>query len=152
MRKKVLKSDDVYRPWWTFTGDQIMQKIKGPGIFLAQFLREEPPFDNLKNISQWAADLGFKGVQIPTWDARVINLDLAATSQTYCDDLTGSLQETGLEVSELAAHLQGQMLVVHPAYAVGFQGFHPAGQSDTERTAWAEDQLKKQFWPRRKCS
>jgi len=120
-----------------------MQKIKGPGIFLAQFLRDEAPFDNLKNISQWAANLGFKGVQIPTWDARVINLDLAATSQTYCDDLTGTLQETGLEVSELAAHLQGQMLVVHPAYAVGFQGFHPGGQSDAERTAWAEDQLKK---------
>lgn len=120
-----------------------MKKIKGPGIFLAQFLRDEAPYDNLENIGRWAADLGFKGVQIPTTEKRVIDLEKAATSKTYCDELTGKLSEIGLEVTELAAHLQGQMLVVHPAYAIAFQGFHPKGQNDKQRTEWATDQLKK---------
>ena len=120
-----------------------MKKIKGPGIFLAQFLRDVEPYNNLENIGKWAASLGFNGVQIPAWDRRVFDLDQAARSKTYCDDFVGKLKEIGLEVTELASHLQGQMLVVHPAYAVAFQGFHPKGQSEQERTAWAEDQLKK---------
>jgi len=33
-----------------------MSRIKGPGIFLAQFLRDEEPYNNLVNISKWAAD------------------------------------------------------------------------------------------------
>ncbi len=119
-----------------------MKKMKGPGIFLAQFLRDEEPYNNLENIGKWASDLGFKGVQIPTWESRVIDLEKAAESKGYCDDILGKLKEIGLEVAELSAHLQGQMLVVHPVYAVAFQGFHPNGQSDSERTQWAEDQIK----------
>ncbi len=120
-----------------------MASMKGPGIFLAQFLRDTPPYNNLKNIGGWAASLGYKGVQIPTWDGRVIDLDQAAESKAYCDDLKGMLADAGLEVSELSAHLQGQVLAVHPAYDVGFQPFHPEGLSDKDRTAWATDQLKK---------
>ncbi|MBD3288574.1 TIM barrel protein [candidate division KSB1 bacterium] len=119
-----------------------MKKIKGPGIFLAQFLRDEEPYNNLENIGKWSADLGFKGVQIPTWDDRVFDLKQASESKGYCDDILGKLKESGLEIAELSAHLQGQMLVVHPAYSVAFQGFHPKGQSDSERTQWAEDQIK----------
>jgi sugar phosphate isomerase/epimerase len=100
-----------------------MSKIKGPGIFLAQFLRDEKPYNNLLNIGRWVADLGYKGVQIPTWDSRVIDLDTAAESKTYCDDVKGTLEQIGLEITELSAHLQGQVLAIHPAYEVAFQPF-----------------------------
>ena len=52
-----------------------MPKIKGPAIFLAQFMRDEPPYNNMENIGKWVAGLGYKGVQIPAWDQRVIDLD-----------------------------------------------------------------------------
>ncbi len=120
-----------------------MGAIKGPAVFLAQFLRDEAPFNNLKNIGKWMADLGYKGVQIPTWDSRVIDLDKAAESKAYCDDQRGQLKEMGLEPTELGGYLQGQVLAVNPAYAVGFAPFHPAGQNDQQRTEWATDQLKK---------
>jgi sugar phosphate isomerase/epimerase len=117
--------------------------IKGPGIFLAQFLRDEPPFDNLENIGGWSSALGYKGVQIPTWDARVIDLDRAAESKDYCDEMRGRLQEIGLEVSELSAHLQGQVLAMHPAYEIAFQPFYPDGLQSDDRADWAVDRLKK---------
>ena len=47
--------------------------IKGPAIFLAQFAGDKEPFNNLDNITKWAANLGYKGVQIPTWDERCIH-------------------------------------------------------------------------------
>jgi sugar phosphate isomerase/epimerase len=120
-----------------------MSKIKGPGIFLAQFLRDEEPYNNLKNIGAWAAELGYKGVQIPTWDSRVIDLDKAAESKAYCDDLKGTLSQIGLEITELAAHLQGQVLTMHPAYEIAFQAFYPQGLKDKERAEWAAGELKK---------
>jgi hypothetical protein len=70
-----------------------MKKIKGPGIFLAQFLRDDAPYNNLKSISGWVADLGFKGVQIPTWDSRAFDLEKASESRTYCNDVIGKLRE-----------------------------------------------------------
>ncbi len=120
-----------------------MKQIKGPGIFLAQFLRDEPPYNRLENIGKWVAGLGYRGVQIPTWDPRVINLDKAAESKAYCDDLTGMLSGVGLEVTELAAHLQGQVLAMHPAYEAAFQAFYPKGYGDEQRVTWATEQLKK---------
>ena len=120
-----------------------MKKMKGPGIFLAQFLRDEPPYNNLENIGRWVAGMGYKGVQIPTWDARVIDLDKAAKSKRYCDDLAGMLKDIGLEITELAAHLQGQVLAMHPAYEVAFGPFYPAGLSDKQRVKWATEQVKK---------
>jgi sugar phosphate isomerase/epimerase len=120
-----------------------MSKIKGPGIFLAQFLRDEAPYNNLENICNWVAGLGYKGVQVPTWDERVIDLDKAAESKTYCDELKGSLQEAGLEITELASHLEGQVLGIHPAYEIAFQPFYPQGLNDSQRVEWATGQLLK---------
>ena len=120
-----------------------MSSIKGPGIFLAQFLRDEEPYNNLVNISRWVAELGYKGVQIPTWDGRVIDLDKAAVSKSYCDELKGTLKQAGLEVTELAAHLQGQVLAVHTAYEIAFQPFYPQDLEDKERAEWAVGELKK---------
>ncbi len=93
-----------------------MQTIKGPGIFLAQFLSDKPPFNDLKTICQWAKNIGFVGVQIPTTDPRCINLRKAAESKTYADELKGLVNECGLEITELSTHLQGQLVAVHPAY------------------------------------
>jgi len=120
-----------------------MSRIKGPGIFIVQFLRDEEPYNNLTNISQWAADLGYKGVQIPTWDSRVIDLDKAAESKNYCDELKGTLRQIGLEITELPTHLQGQVMAIHPAYEIAFQPFYPQGLKDKERAEWATGELKK---------
>ncbi len=117
--------------------------IKGPAIFLAQFLRDDPPYHEIQSIGQWVAGLGYKGVQIPAWDRRAIDLDQAAQSRAYCDDYRGMLQALGLEVTELAGYLQGQVLAVHPAYEVMFQGFHPPGLAGQARTEWAAGELRK---------
>jgi len=118
--------------------------LKGPGIFLAQFVGDKPPFNSLETIAAWAASLGYKGIQIPTTDDRLFDLDKAAQSKGYCDDLAGMLSAHGLRVTELSTHLQGQLVAVHPAYDQFFDGFAPAavrGQS-AERQQWAVDQLK----------
>ena len=52
--------------------------MRGPAIFLAQFASDEAPFNSLKAIAHWAGGLGYKGVQIPTWDRRLFDLKLAA--------------------------------------------------------------------------
>ncbi|MDN5200414.1 sugar phosphate isomerase/epimerase [Fulvivirgaceae bacterium BMA10] len=121
-----------------------MKNIKGPAIFLAQFLGDEAPFNNLENICKWAADLGFKGVQIPTWDSRVIDLQKAAESSAYVDEIKGTVSAAGLEITELSTHLQGQLVAVHPAYNELFDGFAPKelhGNAKA-RTEWAIQQLK----------
>jgi len=120
-----------------------MASIKGPAILLAQFMRDEAPYNSIENIGQWVADLGYKGIQVPTWDPRAFDLDKAAESKAWCDDYNAKLQGMGLELTELAAHLQGQCLAMHPAYEEGFAAFHPAGLKGAERTAWATEQLKK---------
>ena len=104
-----------------------MPKIKGPAIFLAQFMRDEAPYDTMENIGKWVADLGYKGVQIPNWDDRVIDIGKAAESKAYCDEFKGTLNEIGLEATEVAGYLAGQVLAVHPAYEVMFEAFHPPG-------------------------
>ena len=76
-----------------------MGRIKGPAIFLAQFIRDQEPYNNIQGLSRWVADLGYVGIQIPGWDARVIDLDLAASSRTYCDEYKGKIQEIGLEIT-----------------------------------------------------
>ncbi len=121
-----------------------MQTIKGPGIFLAQFLGDKPPFNNLKTICEWAKSLGFVGVQIPTTDPRCIDLQKAAESKVYADELKGLVNECGLEITELSTHLQGQLVAVHPAYDVLFDGFAPENVRGNAiaRTEWAVQQLK----------
>lgn len=120
-----------------------MTTIQGPGIFLAQFMGDAYPFDSLDNICLWAANLGYKGIQIPTWDARLIDLEKAATSQTYADELKGKVAGYGLTITELSTHLQGQLVAVHPAYDTMFNGFAPAAVhgNPAARTAWATQQL-----------
>lgn len=121
-----------------------MTTLKGPGIFLAQFLGDKAPFNNLESICLWAEALGFKGVQIPTWDARCIDLQLAAESKTYADELKGKVNDTGLEITELSTHLQGQLVATHPAYNELFDGFAPAAlKGDLKaKSEWATQQLK----------
>ncbi len=121
-----------------------MTTLKGPAIFLAQFMGDQPPFNDLKSICKWAKSLGFVGVQIPTWDARCIDLQKAAESKTYADELKGTIKECGLEITELSTHLQGQLVAVHPAYDSLFDGFAPANVrgNSKARTEWAVQQLK----------
>ena len=87
--------------------------IKGPGIFLAQFIDKKKPFNSLDGLCQWAADLGYKGIQIPTWESRLIDLTQAGESKTYCDELKGKINSYGLEITELSTHLQGQLVAVN---------------------------------------
>jgi sugar phosphate isomerase/epimerase len=119
--------------------------IRGPGIFLAQFAGDEAPFNTLAGMAQWAAGLGYTGVQIPTWDARLFDLACAAESQAYCDDLKGLLADHGLAITELSTHLQGQLVAVHPAYDAAFDGFaDPSVRGNpAARQAWAAGQLVK---------
>lgn len=121
-----------------------MTTIKGPAIFLAQFMGDKAPFNNLKSICQWAKSLGYVAVQIPTWDPRCIDLQKAAESKTYADELKGLIKECGLEISELSTHLQGQLVAVHPAYDQLFDGFAPSSVhgNSKARTEWAVQQLK----------
>lgn len=118
--------------------------MKGPAIFLAQFAADTPPHNTLANISRWAADYGYKGVQIPTWDARLIDLEKAAESQTYVDELKGVCAEAGVEITELSTHLQGQLVAVHPAYDALFDAFAPeAIRGDAKaKQEWAVNQVK----------
>ncbi|MFN5647724.1 MAG: sugar phosphate isomerase/epimerase, partial [Sphingobacteriales bacterium] len=121
-----------------------MKTIKGPGIFLAQFMGDEPPFNNLESICLWAESIGFRGVQLPTWDPRCIDLKQAAESKTYADEIRGTVEECGMQITELSTHLQGQLVAVHPAYNELFDGFAPAelrGNAKA-RTEWAVQQLK----------
>ncbi len=120
-----------------------MRTIQGPAIFLAQFAGDSPPFNNLDDISRWAAGLGYKGVQIPSWDSRLFDLKRAAESRTYCDEVRGTLARHGLQLTELSTHLQGQLVAVHPAYNELFDGFapHSVRGNPKARQAWAVEQL-----------
>ncbi|QOR38118.1 sugar phosphate isomerase/epimerase [Billgrantia diversa] len=121
-----------------------MKTIKGPALFLAQYAGDEPPFDSLEAIAQWASKLGFEGVQIPSWDKRLFDLERAAESQPYCQEIQAMLAVHGLVITELSAHLQGQLVAVHPVYDSLFDGFAPAelhGNPEA-RQAWAVNQLE----------
>jgi sugar phosphate isomerase/epimerase len=120
-----------------------MKTIRGPAIFLAQFKSDQPPFDRLDTIAAWAADLGYRGLQLPTGVGGFVDLELAATSLTYCDELKSTVAQHGLQISELSTHLQGQMVACHPAYDELFDGFAPIelrGKPQA-RQQWAVQQL-----------
>ena len=122
-----------------------MKTLKGPALFLAQFADDNAPFNSWDSITKWAADCGYVGVQVPSWDGRLIDLDKAATSKDYCDEFKGKARENGVEVTELSTHLQGQLVAVHPAYDVAFDGFaHPSVHGDPRaRHEWAVSQVTK---------
>lgn len=121
-----------------------MKNIKGPAIFLAQFASDEAPFNEWRSVCRWAASLGYKGVQVPTFVSSYIDLEKAATSQDYCDELVGVAKEEGVEITELSTHLQGQLVAVHPAYDLLFDGFAPPELrgNPKARTEWAVQQVK----------
>ncbi|MDR6625519.1 sugar phosphate isomerase/epimerase [Caulobacter segnis] len=122
-----------------------MKTLKGPGIFLAQFIGDKPPFDKLETMAKWVADLGYVGVQMPTGGAdSFFDLARAAESQTYCDDIAGLLANHGLQITELSTHLQGQLVAVHPAYDELFDGFAPPELrgKPKARQEWAVGQVK----------
>ncbi|WP_157016200.1 sugar phosphate isomerase/epimerase family protein [Mesorhizobium xinjiangense] len=117
--------------------------IKGPALFLAQFASDEAPYNTLPAIAEWAGGLGYKGIQIPTWDGRLFDLEKAAESQAYCDEVKGICADAGVEITELSTHLQGQLVAVHPAYDSQFDGFAPASvhNNPKARQEWAVRQL-----------
>lgn len=120
-----------------------MKTIKGPAIFLAQFAGDKAPFNSLPSIAEWAAEKGFCGVQMPTTEPRLFDLEKAATSDTYCDEVKGILSDAGVVITELSTHLQGQLLAVHPAYDEMFDAFAPEAVhgKPAARQEWAHQQL-----------
>ncbi|AUH62737.1 sugar phosphate isomerase/epimerase family protein [Paracoccus zhejiangensis] len=120
-----------------------MRTIKGPALFLAQFIGDTAPFDSWDGITRWAADCGYLGVQLPTLDPRFLDLELAESSATYRDEFLGVARQNGIEVTELSTHLQGQLVAVHPAYDAGFDAFAPAAirGNPKARQDWAVDQV-----------
>ncbi|MFQ3197223.1 MAG: sugar phosphate isomerase/epimerase [Paraglaciecola sp.] len=120
-----------------------MTEIQGPAIFLAQFIGKDAPFNSLENISQWAASLGYKGMQVPTSDKRIFDLERAANSQDYCDEVMAICAKAGVQITELSTHIQGQLVAVHPAYDELFDNFAPKELQGKpqERTQWAIGQM-----------
>ena len=120
-----------------------MKTLKGPGIFLSQFIDTAAPFNSLAGLAEWASAVGFNAVQIPCNHPAIFDLRKAATSRAYCDDVQAVLSQHGLSISELSTHLEGQLIAVHPAHDAAFDSFAPASVRDNRsaRTAWATEQL-----------
>ena len=121
-----------------------MKTIKGPAIFLAQFAGDKKPFNNLDSICKWASNLGYKAIQIPTWDSRLFDIEKAGNSKNYCEEIKGIVNSNGLEISELSTHLQGQLVASHSAYDKMFDAFAPSKLHGNvkARTEWAIEQVK----------
>lgn len=121
-----------------------MSPIKGPAIFLAQFAGDAAPFNSLDGIARWAASHGYVGVQMPTTVPQLFDLERAAESDAYCDEVKGTLAQHGLQLTELSTHLQGQLVAVHPAYDVPMDAFAPPALRGhpAARTEWAMAQLR----------
>jgi sugar phosphate isomerase/epimerase len=84
-------------------------------------------------------------VQVPTNVPRILDLDRAAESRTYCDEVAGICADAGVAITELSTHTQGQLVAVHPAYDLAFDGFAPPhlrGKPGA-RKDWAVDQMRK---------
>ena len=120
-----------------------MKTIKGPAIFLAQFMGDKPPFNDIETVCKWTSELGYKGIQIPTWDERCIDLKKVAESKDYADEYKSKINSSGIEITELSTHLQGQLVAVNPAYNKMFDGFAPKKfrNNPKKRTQWAINQL-----------
>ena len=121
-----------------------MKTLRGPAIFLAQFMADEDPFDNIESMANWASNLGFKGIQVPIGNPSFIDVAKAAESKDYCDELREKVAQHGVEITELSTHLEGQLVAVHPAYDELFDGFAPEAmrKNPKARTEWAINQVK----------
>jgi len=122
-----------------------VRTISGPAVFLAQFVGPEPPFDRLDTLAAWAAEKGFAGVQLPTFNPAVFDLDRAAESDAYCSEVIGLLADHGLKPTELSTHRQGHLVAIHPAYDEIVDVFAPPAlrEKPQARQTWAADQLLK---------
>ena len=121
-----------------------MKTIKGPGIFLAQFAGDAAPFNTLDGMAGWAAGHGYVGIQIPSWDGRLFDLERAAESKAYCDEVKGIAARHGPAITELSTHLQGQLVASHRAFDTLLDAFAPpnlAGDAKA-KAAWAVQQLQ----------
>jgi sugar phosphate isomerase/epimerase len=120
-----------------------MKTMKGPALFLAQFGDDVAPFNSLPGIAKWSAEQGYEGIQMPSWDQRLFDLEQAAQSVGYCDDIKGVLADAGLQLTELSTHLQGQLIAVHPAYDLMFDDFAApeVRGNPTARQEWAVQQM-----------
>jgi sugar phosphate isomerase/epimerase len=116
----------------------------GAAIFLAQFAGDTAPFDTLEGICKWAAKLGFKGIQLPGWDERLIDIKQAAASKAYAEEIVGIVAKHGLAITEIANHVQGQLVAVHSAHAELFDAFAPEElhKKPVEQSKWAVQQIK----------
>ncbi|MDD5126691.1 MAG: sugar phosphate isomerase/epimerase [Dehalococcoidales bacterium] len=120
-----------------------MPQIKGPGLFIMQFLSDKPPFDTLEHVTAWAKSLGYTGVQIPANNSKIIDLDKASESRDYCDEFRGRC--SGLAITELATHVPGHLVAVNPAYDLFWDSFVPPllRKNPKARAEWAVDTMKK---------
>ncbi len=120
-----------------------MKNLRGPALFLAQFASDEAPFNSLESIAAWAASIGYRGVQMPSWDKRLFDLERAAEDLDYCQQVLATLEKHGLSLTELSTHLQGQLVAVHPAYDEMFDGFAPESErgNPARRQHWAVQQM-----------
>lgn len=76
---------------------------------------------------------------MPCNHASLFDVEQAAVSQTYCDDIRGMLAQHGLTISELSNLSEGQLVAVHPTYDDAFDGFAPQAVrgNPQARQAWA---------------
>lgn len=120
-----------------------MKSLKGPALFLAQFISDSAPFNTLDGICEWASSIGYKAIQLPTNDSRFFDLQRAANDQEYCDKLKQKIAEYDLVISELSTHIQGQLVAVHPAYDEMFDSFAPQSMRGNPqlRQKWAVEQV-----------
>ena len=120
-----------------------MKTIKGPAIFLAQFIGDTEPYNTLPGLAKWASGLGYRGVQLPSWADHIFDVDKASESKDYCDKIKGILSENNLELTEIASHLTGQLVAVHPAYDELFDNFaHESVKGNSSaRQEWAINKM-----------
>ena len=81
---------------------QLYENAKRTAIFVAQFAKDTAPFNSWSSICDWASNLGYIGIQIPSWDTRLIDLEKVASSQAAADELKGVALEYGIEITELS--------------------------------------------------
>ena len=121
-----------------------MKTIQGPAIFLAQFAGDTAPFNNLQQYRALGEHArATRACRFPPGTAACLICKRAAESKTYCDDVLDTLTTHGLHLTELSTHLQGQLVAVHPAYDLMFDGFAPEQVRGNRqaRQEWAVEQL-----------
>ncbi len=121
-----------------------MRTIRGPSLFISQFIDVEPEFATLDGIAGWAAGLGYVALQIPISHPHIFDVEQAASSQAYCDGIGAALARHGLVVSELTSQRQGHLMAVHPAYARMAEPLAPAALRGDPAAwpGWAAAQIK----------